>query len=111
MKKLRPKRSANATRGIIDSDLGTTRPLRVAGATVTAVPEPLDTDLVSLPAGPVVGDTVAGAGSATVTAAGSASALDQPDAADHRHRAAVLLSDGTQITFATTAPIEPDDPL
>lgn len=100
MKKVGRTRSSHLNPSIIDGDLASTRPLRVPGATVTAWREASDSDLASLSAEPVAGATVAGSESAMVS--------DEDRVAGRRGRRAVLLSDGTRITFDTTRQFDTD---
>ncbi|WP_428539465.1 hypothetical protein [Rhodopila sp.] len=92
MKKITSTRSARLKRRIVDVDLRNTRPLRVPGATITAWPAAAEPDPASLAAEPARGATVAGSGSIVALS-------DEDPMADQNQRGAVLLSDGTRITF------------
>lgn len=92
MKNLGSTRSVRVHRQLIDSDLGSERPLRVPGATVAASTDSPDLDLDSLASRPAAGASVASTGSANP---------DRDSTADRAGQRAVLLSDGTRITFKT----------
>ncbi|WP_428489157.1 hypothetical protein [Rhodopila sp.] len=104
MKKVSSTRSARVKRSIVDGDLRNTRPLRVPGATITAWPQVVDADPASLAAEPVTGPTVAGGRSTVGSGVGPG---EENPVAEPRPRA-VLLSDGTRITFDTTKQFDND---
>jgi len=126
MLKISKTRSSNLGQNSIDEDLQDTRPLRIAGATITAWSESLDINLKVFFARPSPDATVAGATSPKRTQArdpprgdpqggdppGSDLRADRPPVdhakadhskADRPKSGTVSLSDGTQITFATAA--------
>ena len=101
MKKVNSTRSARLKRSIVDGDLRNTMPLRVPGATIAAWPQAAEADPASLVAEPVPGVTVAGGQSGI----GSG---DQDPLAEANQRRAILLSDGTRITFDMTKQFDMD---
>jgi hypothetical protein len=104
MRKISKTRSLSLDRNATDTDLHETRPLRIAGGTITSWPGSVDIDLDSFFARPLSGPTVAGA-LATKVKTTEDSPTDRSVAdlrsGDRPKAGTVSLSDGTRITFAT----------
>jgi hypothetical protein len=95
MRKTSRSRPLHFGGGTLDTDLCSTRPLRIPGATITSWSGSPGIDLDCLFAVPLAGVSVGGADSVVT-------ATDKPPAADRRTGETVSLSDGTRITFAAT---------
>jgi hypothetical protein len=104
MRKISKARPSNVDRHAVDTDLREARPHRIPGATITSWPGSVEIDLDSLFARPVTGTTIAGAVSVDVT-------RSRASVTDKSGGGTVSLSDGTQITFATTDQFDTIDSL
>jgi hypothetical protein len=89
-------------------ELRDARPIRIAGATITSWPGPIDVDLGNLFAHPASGPSVTGGATdrreATIPANNEHLVEKVPK--NRRRLGTVSLSDGTQITFATASQFE-----
>jgi hypothetical protein len=95
MRKISKIRSLGLDRNATDTDLRETRPLRIAGGTITSWSGSVDIDLDNFFARPLPGPTVAGASATKVKTTNDLSLQDRPKAGT------VSLSDGSPITFAS----------
>jgi hypothetical protein len=111
MRKISKSRPSNLDGGSLGTDLRSTRPLRIPGATITSWSGSLDIDLDRLFARPQLGASVAGANSPESTndkRPGDDKRLgdDKRAGVDRPTGGTVSLSDGTRITFATAGPFD-----
>jgi hypothetical protein len=98
MRKISKSRPSNLDGDSLDTDLRSTRPLRIPGATITSWSGSTDIDLDSLFARPQPGASLAGSSEGTDLSGISG---DKPPVVVCPTPGTVSLSDGTRITFAT----------